>query len=205
MVDFTSDFLRSGQVAEGSGVLLRDATNKKRLSKKQSSNHYPVSNMIKKTGGTETKLTPWSKDELRQKAIIEQNQKTAAEYRKRDALKKAAAKKTLEKGTEKITSGGSNKAALASTGLKLAGMESDSAGGGALEGGLQAAAMTGNPYIIAGAAVLGALQGSAKRKAHNKAMDAKAELGAAQAHATGAAQSQAAMGQMSRAFSQYFS
>ena len=138
------------------------------------------------------------------------------------AIEKVVAKKSLEKSLsnkgkdiEETLSdkgkdipkegGGSNKAALASTGLKLAGMESDSAGGGAIEGGLQAAAMTGNPYIIGGAAILGALQGSAKRKAHNKAMDAKAELGAAQAHSTGAAQSQAAMGQMSRAFSQYFS
>ena len=145
-----------------------------------------------------------------------------AHNKKQVALSKAAAKKNLEKSVSDKgkqiggelsdkgkdipkEGGGSNKAALASAGLKLAGMESDSAGGGAIEGGLQAAAMTGNPYIIGGAAILGALQGSAKRKAHNKAMDAKAELGAAQAHATGAAQSQAAMGQMSRAFSQYFS
>lgn len=137
-----------------------------------------------------------------------------AHNKKQVALSKAAAKKSLKKKISDVskeivkdnpTIGGSNKAAMLKTGLDIAGMNSDSTGGGALSGGLQAASMTGNPYIIAGAAVLGALQGSAKRKAHNKKLDAQGHLGAAQAHSAGEAQKQAAMGQMGRAFQGYFS
>lgn len=145
-----------------------------------------------------------------------------AHNKKQVALSKAAAKKKLEKkvsdkgkqiGGELSDKGkdipkeggGSNKAAMLKTGLDLAGMSSDNAVGGGLSTGLQAASMTGNPFIIGGAALLGALQGEAKRKAHNKAMEAKGHLGAAQAHATASAQKQAAMGQMSRAFQGYFS
>ena len=108
-------------------------------------------------------------------------------------------------GKSSDLSGGSKAAGLANLGLQMSGMKTDSAAGGGISGGLQAAAMTGNPYIIAGAAVLGAIQGEAKRKAHNKQLDAQAELAKAQAQSTASAQKQKAMAQMGQAFQGYFS
>ena len=117
---------------------------------------------------------------------------------------KEAAKKGLEKKVVNLSKG-STAAGLTNTGLQMAGMKTDNAAGGGLSGGLQAASMTGNPYIIAGAAVLGAIQGEAKRKAHNKKLDASAVLAGAQAQSTAAAQKQKAMAQMGQAFQGYFS
>jgi len=124
------------------------------------------------------------------------SKKLAAESGVKD-LTKEVAKKKLSKG--------SSKAALANAGLQLSGMKTDSAAGGGISGGLQAASMTGNPYIIAGAAVLGAIQGEAQRKAKNKQLEAQAELAKAQAQSTASAQKQKAMAQMGQAFQGYFS
>jgi hypothetical protein len=108
-------------------------------------------------------------------------------------------------GKSSALSGGSKGAGLTNMGLQMAGMKTDSAAGGGISGGLQAAAMTGNPYIIAGAAVLGAIQGEAQRKAKNKQLEAQAELAKAQAQSTASAQKQKAMAQMGQAFQGYFS
>lgn len=117
---------------------------------------------------------------------------------------KEAAKKGLEKKVVQ-SSKGSSAAGLTNMGLQMSGMKTDSAAGGGISGGLQAAAMTGNPYIIAGAAVLGAIQGEAQRKAKNKQLEAQAELAKAQAQSTASAQKQKAMAQMGQAFQGYFS
>jgi hypothetical protein len=125
--------------------------------------------------------------------------------------KKAAVKKMEKAIPEKIDTSvdkkasGSNKAALANLGLQMAGMKTDNAAGGGLSGGLQAASMTGNPYIIAGAAVLGAVQGEAQRKAQEKKLQAEALLTGAQAQSAAASQKQRAMAQMGQAFQKYFS
>lgn len=114
--------------------------------------------------------------------------------------------KEMDKGIDKdFESQGSKKAALANLGLQMAGMKTDSAAGGGISGGLQAASMTGNPYIIAGAAVLGAVQGEAQRRAQEKKLQAEALLAGAQAQSTAASQKQKAMAQMGQAFQRYFS
>lgn len=114
--------------------------------------------------------------------------------------------KEMDEGIDKdFESQGSKKAALANLGLQMAGMKTDSAAGGGISGGLQAASMTGNPYIIAGAAVLGAVQGESQRRAQEKKLQAEALLAGAQAQSTAASQKQKAMAQMGQAFQRYFS
>lgn len=73
-----------------------------------------------------------------------------------------------------------------STGSQLAGMasqmvDSSSAGGAGLQSGLQAAAMTSNPFIIGGAALMGILGSNQKRKAARREGLAKAQMGREQA------------------------
>ena len=108
-------------------------------------------------------------------------------------------------GKSSALSGGSKAAGLANLGLQMSGMKTDSAAGGGISGGLQAASMTGNPYIIAGAAVLGAVQGEAQRRAQEKKLQAEALLTGAQAQSAAASQKQRAMAQMGQAFQRYFS
>ena len=76
-----------------------------------------------------------------------------------------------------------------STGNKLAGLasgmvDSSSSGGAGLQSGLQAAAMTSNPFIIGGAALMGILGANQKRKAARREGLAKAQLGREQAMST---------------------
>ena len=76
-----------------------------------------------------------------------------------------------------------------STGSQLAGLasgmvDSSSSGGAGLQSGLQAAAMTSNPFIIGGAALMGILGANQKRKAARREGLAKAQMGREQAMST---------------------
>ena len=90
-------------------------------------------------------------------------------------LAKDIAKKGAKEGLK-----GTNKAALAKMAAGAVGIESDNAAGGAVNTALTAATMTGNPYIIAGAAVFGAIQGAAaadkqKREARARGIEAESK------------------------------
>ena len=72
---------------------------------------------------------------------------------------------------KKLFNAGRRKSTLEYAGA--VGIESDNAAGGAVNTALTAATMTGNPYIIAGAAVYGAIQGAAAQKAKKAEARAK--------------------------------
>ena len=114
------------------------------------------------------------------------------------SLELAAAGKALKKG------GGTNKAALAKMAAGAVGIESDNAAGGAVNTALTAATMTGNPYIIAGAAVFGAIQGSAEADRQKREARAKGIEAESKALSKGEAARRASVGRMSESMAGFF-
>jgi len=88
-------------------------------------------------------------------------------------------KQDLKAGPVSEPSTGSNAAGLASQFV-----DSSSEGGAGVQSGLMAASMTSNPFIIGGAALMGVLGASQKRKSARREGLAKAQLGREQAMST---------------------
>tara|TARA_B100000214_G_scaffold299438_1_gene229602 strand:+ start:6744 stop:7331 length:588 start_codon:yes stop_codon:yes gene_type:complete len=142
-----------------------------------------------------------------------------AHNKKQVALSKAAAKKNLEKSLpnkgkdieETLSDKGKDipkeagKKVLADAAIKSMNTDSNTAEGAAMEAGMSTLASTGNPYMAAGAAAMGAIQGEQRRRARNTQLAAEGIEASAKAHAAGERHKQAAMSQMSRAFQGYFS
>ena len=123
-------------------------------------------------------------------------------------IEKVVAKKSLEKSLPnkgKDMSKEAGKKVLADAAIKSMNTDSNTAEGAAMEAGMSTLASTGNPYMAAGAAAMGAIQGEQRRRARNTQLAAEGIEASAKAHAAGERHKQAAMSQMSRAFQGYFS